>query len=117
MEIIFRHLSGELPQVLLPLPDPYAVKHPTSWRTGTSHHLRTSGNGTCFSVTSAGPGRLLDSVRLEKTDWPAWGSEDRPSCPTGRTMLANPETSSPCSASGARRRPRTVIGAAPGSAR
>ncbi|GAA2086896.1 GNAT family N-acetyltransferase [Kitasatospora saccharophila] len=67
--------SDELTQQWLPLPRPYSTEHAASWCTDVSHRLRTSGDGVHFAITDLGSGRLLGTVGLKKTDWPARVSE------------------------------------------
>ncbi|MFD8596795.1 GNAT family N-acetyltransferase [Kitasatospora sp. NPDC059646] len=67
--------SDELTQRWLPLPRPYTLDHASSWCTEISHRLRASGDGIHFAITDAVTGRLLGTVGLKKTDWPALVSE------------------------------------------
>jgi len=67
--------SDELTQRWLPLPQPYSTEHAASWCTDVSHRLRTSGDGVHFAVTDVESGRLLGTVGLKKTNWPARVSE------------------------------------------
>ncbi|WP_033219791.1 GNAT family N-acetyltransferase [Kitasatospora phosalacinea] len=67
--------SDELTQQWLPLPRPYTTEDAAAWCTGVSHHLRTSGDGIHFAVADTDSGRLLGTVGLKKTDWPARVSE------------------------------------------
>ncbi|MGE9694535.1 GNAT family N-acetyltransferase [Streptomyces sp. NRRL F-5630] len=59
----------------LPLPRPYGLEAARSWCTDFSHHLRTSGEGIHWAVTSRESGRFLGAIGLNSTRWTGLVSE------------------------------------------